>query len=145
MRLVIKKFLSFWPFMAGMVVIVLLNRAEYVFDPVVKNFTIEQITKVENGLVLSGSLTKVRDCSFVGVIATGSDGVEFGIHYLDRAVHNLSRPVGTQGWGPWRMFMAIAPGTTLVHIDSVHRCHPFWTTQTRLISILVTPDTGLSK
>lgn len=86
---------------------------EPVVFPVVKNFTIVNVYEQgTNGLLISGTLDKVRDCEFISVV--GYSGKEF------IKVDSLpgSRLVRLQAYGPW----LLAPKVDTLELYMKHSC-----------------------
>lgn len=122
------------PLVLGGLMVLGLNRAEHFFLPVVKDFVVTERVLETRGVVMSGFLRKVRDCEFIGTLATADPGGKMGLQYLD-STYNTTRGLGRQGWGPWRIYIPLIPSAKSVEIRAVHSCHPFWSTQTDLVTI----------
>jgi hypothetical protein len=102
---------------------------EHTWFPVIVDFKIEETSHmVDTGaVVISGSLTKQRDCRFVEVVGLSDEQV-IEVTFLDRLGRNKSRPEGTQDFGPWRL----QPDLKLITLVARHSCHTFWDTITVL-------------
>lgn len=124
------------PFISGVCLITIISMLEYSFFPVLDDFTVSRIYRTENSIVLEGYMTKVRNCKFAGIVSTGTDwGGETSdvpIYFRDSKNHSGSRPLGKQGYGPWILEVPVAGNLTTVTLDSIHRCHPAWSSTTRL-------------
>jgi hypothetical protein len=123
---------SLWLLILGPVVFVL-GVGPWVDNhfPVVDPFVVVR-AEVEDGHVeLEGWMKKVRDCKTVEVYALiyTAEGIPrvADIEFKDRIKPTLvSHPVGTQFWGPWRVYVpAYAERITL---RTRHSCHPLWDT-----------------
>ena len=133
----IKLVLRVLPILIAILLLTALRWAEYIFFPVVKNFHLTSIERVDNYIVMQGYTHKVRDCRYVGVSAEGitpSGYVDLSLRFLDSAIinDNTTRPQGTQNWGPWRVVIPSAPNINTVVLYSVHSCHLAWETTTEL-------------
>lgn len=109
--------------------------------PVVEPFIVaKQACDAGDCVVIEGWLEKRRDCKFVEVYArlmepdaTMPRVVE--VEFMDRPHKQaVTRPQGTQFWGPWRI--NAHPGDT-VSIHVTHQCHPFWDTKAMITSFEV--------
>jgi hypothetical protein len=133
----LKLVLQVLPILIAILLLAVLRWAEYAFFPVVKDFHLTSIERVDNYIVMQGYMRKVRDCRYVGVSAEGttpSGRVDLPLRFLDSAIvnDNTTRPQGTQNWGPWRVVIPIVPNINTVVLYSVHSCHPAWETTTEL-------------
>ena len=134
----IKLALRVLPILIAILLLTVLSWAEYTFFPVIKNFHLTSIERVDNYIVMQGYMRKVRDCRYVGVSAEGitpSGRVDLPLRFLDSAIiinDNTTRPQGTQNWGPWKVVIPTVPNISTVVLYSVHSCHPVWGTTTEL-------------
>ena len=133
----VKLVLRVLPILTAVLLLIVLRWAEYTFFPVVKNFHLTSIERVDNYIVMQGYMRKVRDCRYVGVSAEGitpSGHVDLPLRFLDAAIvnDNTTRPRGTQNWGPWRVAIPTVPNINTVVLYSVHSCHLAWETTTEL-------------
>lgn len=133
------------PAFVAVLILVLAKGAEFYFMPVVKDFHLSHIERVDNYIVISGYMRKVRDCQFVGVPTTGitKDGkVDLPLKFLDpaRLMENGTRPTGTQAWEPWRITVPASPNVVAIHLESVHSCHIAWLSTTRLASVPIVDE-----
>ena len=125
------------PILIAILLLTVLRWAEYIFFPVVKNFHLTSIERVDNYIVMQGYMRKVRDCRYVGVSAEGtttSGRVDLPLRFLESNTvnDNATRPQGTQNWGPWRVVIPTVPNINTVVLYSVHSCHLAWETTTEL-------------
>ena len=132
-----KLVLQVLPILIAILLLTLLRWAEYTFFPVVKNFHLTSIERVDNYIVMQGYMHKVRDCRYVGVSAEGitpSGRVDLPLRFLESNIvnDNTTRPQGTQNWGPWRVVIPTVPNISTVVLYSVHSCHLAWETTTKL-------------
>lgn len=130
------------PVFLAVLILVLAKGAEFYFMPVVKGFHLTNIERVDNKIVMSGYMRKVRDCQFVGVSAAGitEDGkVDLPLKFLDpdRLMDNGTRPTGTQAWGPWRIAVPTSPNVVAIDLESVHSCHIAWPSTTHLARVAI--------
>ena len=133
----IKLVLQVLPILTAILLLTALRWAEYIFFPVVKDFHLTSLERVNNYIVMQGSMRKVRDCRYVGVSAEGitpSGHVDLPLRFLESNIvnDNTTRPQGTQNWGPWRVVIPSAPNINTVVLYSVHSCHLAWETTTEL-------------
>ena len=133
----IKLMLQVLPILIAILLLTVLRWAEYIFFPVVKDFHLTSLERVDNYIVMQGYMRKVRDCRYVGVSAEGiapSGRADLPIRFLEsNAVNdNTTRPQGTQNWGPWRVVIPTVPNINTVVLYSVHSCHLAWETTTEL-------------
>ena len=133
----IKLVLQVLPILIAILLLTALRWAEYTFLPVVKNFHLTSIERVDNYIVMQGYMRKVRDCRYVGVSAEGitpSGHVDLPLRFLEsNSINdNTTRPQGTQNWGPWRVVIPTMPNISTVVLYSVHSCHLAWETTTEL-------------
>ena len=125
------------PILIAILLLTALRWAEYTFFPVVKNFHLTSIERVDSYIVMQGYMRKVRDCRYVGVSAEGitpSGHVDLPLRFLEsNSINdNTTRPQGTQNWGPWRVVIPTVPNISTVVLYSVHSCHLAWETTTEL-------------
>ena len=133
----IKLALRVLPILIAILLLSVFRWAEYTFFPVVKNFHLTSIERVDNYIVMQGYMRKVRDCRYVGVSAEGtttSGRVDLPLRFLEsNSVNdNTTRPQGTQNWGPWKVVIPTVPNINTVVLYSVHSCHLAWETTTEL-------------
>ena len=134
----IKLVLRVLPILIAILLLTAFRWVEYTFFPVIKNFHLTSIERVDNYIVMQGYMRKVRDCRYVGVSAEGttpSGRVDLPLRFLDSAIiinDNTTRPQGTQNWGPWKVVIPTVPNISTVVLYSVHSCHPAWGTTTEL-------------
>lgn len=133
--------LNILPFLVALLLVTAIPRLEAFFLPVVHSFTVTSVTRTGDVLMVKGYMRKDRDCSFVGVSATGIGNdakVAIPLVFRDGAYDNTgTRPTGTQSWGPWTLHIPVAPQIHSIDMDATHACHPLWTTRTHLVSIPV--------
>jgi hypothetical protein len=128
-----------WPAILCMLIVIVANRVEYYFMPVVTDFTITELTYVSGGVKLSGYMRETRTCISAGVSAKGLDvkknDVALAIIFETKKGQAPGQlPKGTLGWGPWSLDIPVNPGVTEVTLSAVHECHIFWATTTKLIT-----------
>ena len=133
----VKLVLRVLPILIAILLLTVIRWAEYTFFPVVRDFHLTSIERVDNYIVMQGYMRKVRDCRYVGVSAEGtapSGHVDLPLRFLDTAIvnDNTTRPQGTQNWGPWKVVIPTVPNISTVVLSSVHSCHLAWETTTEL-------------
>lgn len=133
--------LAIWPVALGAAFIIGVNRLEHAFFPVVEDFTITSMERQGNQIKVAGYMRKVRACAFVGIAVNGhtEDGSEIGLRlsFADSHYRNITRPTGSQDWGPWSLVLPVTPDVRAVHMDAVHDCHMAWPTRTHLATFPV--------
>ena len=125
------------PILIAILLLTAFRWAEYAFFPVVKDFHLTSMERVDNYIVMQGAMRKVRNCRYVGVSAEGittSGRVDLPLRFLDSAIinDNTTRQPGTQNWGPWKVVIPTVPNINTVMLYSVHSCHLAWETTTEL-------------
>lgn len=133
------------PILIAAVILVLTKGVEFYFLPVVKDFHLTHIQRVDSKIIMSGYLRKVRDCQFVGISAAGiteAGKVDLPLKFLDpeKLVDNGTRPTGTQDWGPWRIIVPASPHVLAIELHSVHHCHIAWPSTTHLARVPVVDE-----
>ncbi len=132
--------LGLWPFIfAGLLLTGAMN-AERWFFPVVDTFSVTGVIREPEAITISGHLNKLRPCTFVGVSAAGNDNgithVDLPLVFLDDTKPDThTRPTGSQKWGPWKIYIPLAPNVESVTLIAAHECHPLWLTQSNLITV----------
>ena len=131
--------LRLWPMVLGMLIILGAMKIEHLVFPVVEDFLISKIERKGDYVVMSGFMHKTRNCTFVGVSAElvqGKSVVQIPLTYLGNTTdHTATRPTGTQGWGPWQILIPAVQSNAIVSLTATHKCHLWWTTQSRLANI----------
>jgi len=132
--------LKLWPMVIAMAVMLCMSCVEKQFFPVVDSFQVTSMRREGDALKLWGIMRKTRACTFVGVSAVGEDGknhTDLRLSFEDRAnnVANHTRESGSQDWGPWTIWLPVRPQAKTLTLTATHRCHPGWTSDTKLITI----------
>ncbi len=89
--------------------------------PVVKNFEIQNIMSDDATLLISGVMTKARDCKFESVTIYDNalrPPKLLDVKFLDTPSSTPSREEGFQAWGYW----AITPKSKNIIITARHTC-----------------------
>jgi len=139
----VRNFLSLWPAVFGSLLVFGSVLVEYWLMPVAKDFAVTRVERTDtpNGqvLLLYGTLRKVRDCKLLGVDAEGvtADGrIDLALKFKDVTNDDgQSRPVGAGEWGSWRVEIPLEPRVMAITLQSAHRCHPLWTSETKLLTM----------
>ena len=131
--------LKIWPAIFGALLILGMVRFEQYFMHVVESFNVTEITREADGVFLRGHMIKSRHCEFIGVTAIGDPAAgTVSLKFLDDdSPGTFSRPTGSQTWGPWKVFVPLAPKINAITLTSSHGCHPFWVTRTELVKITI--------
>jgi len=98
--------------------------------PVVVDFEIVSQESFGDHTDMYVRFKKNRDCEFLGVNWYRGDDRLPLTFMEDGGGSVLSRPIGNQVTGPWRLDAASIDGT---YATAVHRCHGEWLTQTLLL------------
>ena len=134
--------LNIWPMVLGMLIVLGINKLEHWAMPVVEDFTVTTMTRSGQSLRLSGYMRKSRNCEFIGVASEGEarDGPPVSVPLVFRDSRGddvANRPTGTQGWGPWSLELPLEPDLRQVTLTATHKCHPFWSTESHLLTLPV--------
>ena len=108
--------------------------------PVVNPFVVAETGCEQDCVVISGWMEKRRDCKLMEVWARHTINGKLPriveIQFLDRKKPELiTRPVGSQSWGPWLIKLDQPGGTVEIH--AIHECHPLWDTKSVLATVKV--------
>lgn len=111
--------------------------AAYLLDQayqVVRDFRVVTQVVTPEGVLIEGTMDKVRPCRFVEVVAM-LDEVPSTVIFLDfREQPQFSRPTGPQKWGPW---LIVADPKQGVKLHARHQCHAGWEHTEVLTSFVV--------
>lgn len=111
--------------------------AAYLLDktyPVVRDFRVITQVVTPEGVLIEGTMDKVRPCRFVEVVAM-LDEVPSTVIFLDFREHaQFSRPTGPQKLGPW---LIVADPKQGVKLHARHQCHAGWEHTEVLTSFVV--------
>lgn len=111
-----------WPYLA---------KLEVKVFPVVKEFTVQNLSVVEDGMLIWVSLHKVRDCKYLGMEwYYFNKRVFFTTERREKDKSATSRVTGKHTIGPW--FLEGASSMEGVKGYVQHQCHPLWVTRTKL-------------
>ena len=103
--------------------------------PVVVDFKVQTQFPTPAGVMIDGTVNKVRDCEVIDVAARTNQREVTRVDFLDlKSWHGYSRPLGPQKWGPWLIWAPDGEGVT---IFVRHRCNPLWTHSDELTSFVV--------
>lgn len=115
----------------------LMLSAAYLLDQaylVVRDFRVITQVVTPEGVLIDGTMDKVRPCRFVEVVAM-LDEVPSAVIFLDSRKQPLfSRPTGPQKWGPW---LIVADPKQGVKLHARHHCHAGWEHTEVLTSFVV--------
>ena len=115
----------------------LMLSAAYLLDqayPVVRDFRVITQVVTPEGVLIEGTMDKVRHCRFVEVVAM-LDEEPSAVIFLDlREQTPYSRPTGPQKWGPW---LIVADPKQGVKLHARHHCHAGWEHTEVLTSFVV--------
>lgn len=133
--------LRMWPFIFGALLVFGLVYVERLMFPVVESFTVTQLTREADGVVIRGHMTKVRACEFIGNAIKSDSGATLSLKFMDDgSPGTFTRPTGSQEWGPWKIFVPVAPKVNSITLTAAHSCHPFWVTRTEIVKIIINGD-----
>lgn len=115
----------------------LMLSAAYLLDQaytVVRDFRVVTQVVTPEGVLIEGTMDKVRPCRFIEVVAM-LDEVPSMVIFLDfREQPQFSRPTGPQKWGPW---LIVADPKQGVKLHARHQCHAGWEHTEVLTSFVV--------
>jgi len=137
MKGLVHKALVVWPYVFAGMVYMLAPAVESALLPVVKDFVVTKYERKDDHIVASGYMRKIRSCQFIGVQATteiNGETVDLPINFQDNVISNATRPVGTQAWGPWKVYIPNVKGQ-VIKLTSTHRCHFLYSTDTVLTEL----------
>lgn len=99
--------------------------------PIVQNFKLASEEASPNGVILEGTMEKVRDCRDLEVTAYTSEGRQVYVRFLNTPdnSHPVNRAVRFQVWGPWEVWSG---ESDTVSLYALHSCHILWTQTTHL-------------
>lgn len=104
-------------------------------SPVIKDFKVTSQSEMPNGgLLIEGTMEKLRDCTFSEVTAYTQDGHQVHVSFLDKPPNTpaTTRAVRIQAWGPWQVYSG---KSTSVSLYARHSCHIFWSQTTKLTDL----------
>lgn len=114
---------------ASPVAVPVISRLEGDVLPVATNFEVVSSASQNSQTFIYVTFNKARHCEFLGV-NWYLDTTRLNVVFLeDKGKAPLSRPVGGQTTGPWRIDIPTLDGTTA---EVLHRCHNLWLTTTKL-------------
>ena len=115
----------------------LMLSAAYLLDQaylVVRDFRVVTQVVTPEGVLIEGTMDKVRPCRFIEVVAM-LDEVPSMVIFLDfREQPQFSRPTGPQKCGPW---LIVADPKQGVKLHARHHCHAGWEHTEVLTSFVV--------
>jgi hypothetical protein len=106
--------------------------------PVVSDFQIRSTSRGAEGVTLQGTMRKQRDCVYLGMTiyagTFGNPGLpreRLQVTFLDQPEDlSVTRLAGMQFWGPWVIRLPKRVSGPDFWIETRHRCHVLWETQT---------------
>lgn len=105
--------------------------------PVVEPFVVDAQRVDGQNVEVRGWLETQRECRFVEVVGiahrNGAIDLVIPIEFAETKGVGTARPLGVQGWGPWRM--VVPADTASVDLVGYHRCHLLWESRTKLTRI----------
>lgn len=130
----VKDVLLHFTLMTAAVAAVLVARIVDTSFPVVDEFVVTDLKTTDSGILIEGTMRKVKDCTFNSVSAFTDSGRKVHVQFLDKPGNNpdTSRPVRVQLWGPWEVYSG---HSHMVSLYASHRCHIFWDQTTKLVDL----------
>lgn len=114
----------------------LVHQIERRYFPVVKDFKVTSIERSEAGILIQGTMRKVRDCEFLQLTAYVDNTQPVKVIFRDANGdgQDRTREVGFQLWGPWEI-----ASNTHSHIDlySRHKCHLLWQQSGKVLELTI--------
>lgn len=147
MRNVLRSAIYLIFFMAAIVLFALGPKIESLISPVIGAFEIEKVWQEKvNGqkqYMVEGAMLKIRgECEPTEIIMWAGGGFADNnakivkIDFSPDPVHIdnqlVTRPQGSQHWGPWRLVPPREPLGPILTLVARHRCHSLWQ-QTQII------------
>jgi len=115
---------------------------ETTVHPVISEFNVTSIDRVDRRIEMSGSMVKQRSCTFLRTIIYGSredtPSVLLDYQFMDSEGYSSSvksRSTGYQTWGPWAIFLPEDFENGSIQVYASHKCWPFWNTETNLTKV----------
>lgn len=118
------------------------------FFPVVSDFNVNSIQKVEDGIEISGTMVKDRSCKFKELMVYIKDkgssvSVPASFEFLDNS-SSKDRAAIAQAWGPWKVFIPGKHSQLDIKMFSRHNCHSFYDTYGKLTEFsILESDEGM--
>lgn len=106
------------------------NLVEAQYFPVVDHFYVTKVQTSDEGILVQGTMKKIRDCTFIQLTAH-IDNTPVEIEFLDSKTPT-TRIIGYQFWGPWNIHSDKAKS---IQIHARHQCHPLWQQSQKLASL----------
>jgi hypothetical protein len=102
------------------------------FFPVVTDFKLSIFDQTDGGVIVAGGLYKQRACTLVATNVYGHQpGQQKKLLHTIKSDHEIAQiSTGAQSWGPVKIELAIPANIESISIESVHKCHPFWSQET---------------
>lgn len=105
--------------------------------PVVKDFNVNEVKEVEDGIQITGDMNKVRDCTFRDMkVYMRVDGEKIPVAadfmFNDPAENLKTRASIKQAWGPWLIFIETEYDDADIALYARHSCHSFYDTSTKI-------------
>lgn len=111
--------------------------AEAILAPVVTDFEVLSAVQVEEGIEVTGTMEKARDCTFRELMVyvqrdDQKQPVAASFEFMDRAKDLKTRAAIAQAWGPWKIFIPGEYDRADISLFARHECHSFYDTQGKL-------------
>lgn len=120
--------------LAVSVLVILVIRFIDLSFPVIEDFKVTSQSPTANGILIEGSMSKLRDCKILSVSAYDSAGRKLNLDLLEDASLD-TRPVRVQLWGPWEVFGKYSNSNNSISLYAEHACSIFWTQTTKLTDL----------
>lgn len=122
------------------VLMVITHKVETWLFPVVRNWDLQLVERIDDSYILKGTMNKVRACE---LIATNVMAVPKNPVYPRVLLYRVrpdeidggNAPTGFSQWGPWAMkipkaFSDLRSQIDYIEVVGTHRCHAFWVQET---------------
>lgn len=137
MRSILRSAIYLIFFMAAIVLFTLGPRIEALISPVIGAFEVEKVWQKDGEFFADGALLKLRgECEPTEIVMWTGGGLTdpnakvVEIDYTrdpNKGTKKLiTRPEGSQHWGPWRFIPPDEPIGPIISIIVRHRCHMLW-------------------
>lgn len=128
------------PAIGAVLVLWIIYNVEILLAPVVSDFKVTQVERVNGVYQVSGSYYKRRSCELVitNIIGLPADPKQPStlVYQVMAGEAGSNLPVGSVKWGPYKI-PAPANVEMLDHVDiiGIHRCHALWNQSTHYATI----------
>lgn len=113
--------------------------------PVVAEFHVDEAIDHDDGILISGTMTKGRSCVFRELVTYVRYDDTEQFHFVpvtfDRT-SAVSRSAIEQAWGPWVLHVSEAHKAADIKMYIRHSCHSLWDTSGKLAAFTLRQEDG---